>query len=115
MNTFLTFLGVITLIAYLLYRFFWKSEKWIKPKGKMPHEWRKILTEKVNFYNSLNTDEKELFEYKVLEFLANCRITGIGVVVDAVDKVLVASSAIIPIFSFPQWRYQNLVDSFANN
>ncbi|MCG8580846.1 MAG: zinc-dependent peptidase [Bacteroidales bacterium] len=110
MNIYLTFFGIVALCAYLLYRFYWKSEKWIKPKGKMKPERRKILTEKVNFYNSLTQEEKELFEFKVLEFLANCRITGIGVAIDDVDKVLVASSAIIPIFSFPHWRYQNLAE-----
>ncbi|MEO6130431.1 MAG: M90 family metallopeptidase [Saprospiraceae bacterium] len=34
--------------------------------------------------------------------------TGIVTEIDETDKLLVASSAIIPIFRFPSWRYRNL-------
>lgn len=50
------------------------------------------------------------FEFKVQEFLLNTRITGINVTVDTTDKLLVASSAVIPIFEFPEWRYTNLYE-----
>ena len=53
-------------------------------------------------------EEKKIFEYKVQEFLLNCRVTGIDVQIDDVDRILTASSAIIPIFAFPEWRYFNL-------
>ena len=38
----------------------------------------------------------------------NCRITGIETNVDDTDKVLVASSAVIPIFGFADWKYSNI-------
>mgnify|MGYP001810921609 CR=1 FL=1 len=53
--------------------------------------------EKVPFYNSLNAEERKRFEFKVQEFLLNCRITPIDTTVETSDELLVASSAIIPI------------------
>ncbi len=56
----------------------------------------------------LFTHEKKIFEYEVQEFLLNCKVTGISTKIDDTDRVLVASSAIIPIFAFPEWKYYNL-------
>jgi len=47
-------------------------------------------------------------KYKVQEFLLNCRITGIDTSIDTTDKLLVASSAVIPIFQFDDWKYSNI-------
>lgn len=40
----------------------------------------------------------------------NCRITGIHTEIDDTDRVLVAASAIIPVFEFPNWKYTNLFE-----
>ncbi|RLD49907.1 MAG: peptidase [Bacteroidetes bacterium] len=85
-----------------------KRNAWKIPKSEFPAKWRLILSEKVIFYNNLNTVEKNRFEYKVQEFLLNCRITGIKTEVEEIDKVLIAASAVIPIFEFPEWKYLNL-------
>ena len=86
------------------------KSKWLVPKGNFPSAWRMILTKKVTFYNSLSKEEKVYFEFKIQEFLLNYRITGIEVDVNKTDKLLIASSAIIPIFKFPNWRYTNLFE-----
>jgi Mlc titration factor MtfA (ptsG expression regulator) len=85
-----------------------KSSKWLVPEVAFPTDWRIILYQNVAFYNSLSEEEKARFEYKVQEFLLNCRITGIETTVDTTDRVLVASSAIIPIFEFDDWKYSNI-------
>ena len=85
-----------------------KNKGWKKPVKAFPSNWRIILVKKVSFYNQLTKEEKERFEYKVHEFLINCRITGIETNIDDTDRLLVASSAIIPIFEFPEWQYINL-------
>jgi Mlc titration factor MtfA (ptsG expression regulator) len=97
-------------IGGLLIMFLWRKNNWIMPKKPFPPEWRVILTEKVGFYNALSKEEKTRFEFKIQEFLLNCRITGIDVTVDLTDKLLVASSAVIPIFEFPDWKYTNLFE-----
>ena len=85
-----------------------KKLEWNEPKTPFNKEWRLILTKNSAFYNSLKEDEKIRFEYKVQEFLLNCRITGIEISIDITDKLLVASSAIIPIFGFDNWKYMNI-------
>ena len=102
---------ITPLLALLLWfglKKVWSKNKWIEPKTSFPAKWRIILTEKVAFYNSLNKTDKNLFEYKTQEFLLNCRITGVETSVDLSDKLLIASSAIIPILPFPDWKYINL-------
>ncbi len=94
------------LVWYLLH--IKKKDTWLTPSTPFLNEWRMILVNKVVFYNALSADEKSRFEYKVQEFLLNCRVTGINVDVGVTDKVLVAASAIIPIFEFPEWKYTNL-------
>lgn len=87
-----------------------KKSGWVAPKVPFPTEWKIILSKRVLFYNSLTEDEKNRFEHKVQEFLLNCRITGIETSIDTSDKLLVASSAIIPIFGFNEWKYINIYE-----
>src|SRR5687768_10575320 len=70
-----------------------------------PDAWRKILDEKVLFYHNLNPTEKLRFEADIQRFLSNVRITGVNTEIDITDKLLVASSAAIPVFGFPEWNY----------
>jgi len=106
---FLYMLILLALIAFAIYKISKGSlARWRKPKDEFPSSWRIILFEKVAFYNALNPEEKQHFEYKVAEFLLNCKITGIDTTVDITDKILVASSAIIPIFPFKEWTYSNI-------
>ncbi len=72
---------------------------------EFPDAWRKILVSKVAFYYNLNDDGKARFEKDIIRFIANVRITGIQTEVDITDKLLVASSAAIPVFGFPEWDY----------
>ncbi len=67
-----------------------------------------LLQQNVAFYQNLSPADKKLFEVRVEDFLAHVSITGIGVIVEDLDKVLVAAGAIIPIFAFPDWRYNNI-------
>ncbi|MBL4669889.1 MAG: zinc-dependent peptidase [Flavobacteriales bacterium] len=79
-----------------------------KPNSPFSPKWRITLTQKIPFYNTLNKAEKKRFEYQVQEFILNHRIIGIETTVNAEDKILVASSAVIPIFGFDNWTYTNL-------
>lgn len=85
-----------------------KSNNWKIPTSSFPSQWEKILFENISFYTNLSEQEKKLFEYKIQEFILNIKITGIDVNVDDSDRVLIAASAIIPIFAFPDWQYFNL-------
>ncbi len=103
----------LTLIV-LLIGFGWVSynkaahPKWQVPRETFPDEWRDILNSEVLFYSSLDEAQKTRFELKIQEFLLNYRITGVKTDVSLTDKLLVASSAIIPIFGFDSWKYPNI-------
>ena len=95
------FIGVALLMGLLLY--FWKK----KPKSSAPFPlpWRRILDEKVLFYHNLEAADKFRFEQDVLRFIKTVKITGVHTEIDLTDKLLVASSAAIPVFGFPEWDY----------
>ncbi len=79
-----------------------------EPKRPFPPLWRKILTQRVEFYNRLSSADKIEFERKVHIFLLNVRIRGMGTEVTHEDKILIAAGAVIPIFRFSKWHYANL-------
>ena len=81
-----------------------------KPPKKviLPENYQSLLSQHVVFYRMLSTENKARFENKLKEFLGYIRIDGVNTNVDILDKLLVASSAIIPVFGFPEWRYHNL-------
>lgn len=102
---------LIIFVAIIGLFFVYKSlhtRKWHTPQKPFPDAWKAILNKYVTFYRSLNSEQKKLFEDKVMVFLVNYKITPVDVKIDIVDRLLVASSAVIPIFSFPNWRYHNL-------
>jgi len=102
----ITILILTVLIAYVLWNLFFNKKK--KSKQKLPESWRNILTEKVSFYNALNATNKKRFEQDLMSFLAHTQVTGVGFKATDTDKILVASSGIIPLFGFPDWYYTNL-------
>lgn len=108
MTTVYVFLFIV--VAAISVKKIWTTDKWKNPIIPFPADWRIVLLEKVPFYNALNQEEKTLFEFKIQEFLLNIRIIGVKTDVTIEDTILVASSAIIPIFAFKEWRYTNLTD-----
>lgn len=79
-----------------------------EPERPFPKLWRQILTDRVQFYNRLSSQDKREFERKVHIFLLNVRIRGMQTEVTHEDKILIAAGAIIPIFRFSKWNYANL-------
>ena len=75
---------------------------------EFPVNWRRILQERVSFYQDLSASAKKRFERKVQWFLHETDVTGIGTGVDDLVRVLVAASAVIPIFHFDEWYYRNV-------
>lgn len=70
-----------------------------------PATWKTILNQKVLFYHNLSDEDKKRFERDVSRFFKRVKITGVETTVDITDKLLVASSAAIPVFGFPNWDY----------
>lgn len=75
----------------------------------LPDNFRTLLNAHVAFYRNLNDADKLQFENRVKEFLSYVHIHGVNTEIDELDKLLVASSAVIPAFNF-EWHYFNLSD-----
>jgi Mlc titration factor MtfA (ptsG expression regulator) len=102
MTPILILIGIaIVVVGYALYK------RPVK-KADLPADYKRILTAHVAFYRSLDDEGKIRFEEKLKEFLGYIRITGVNTNVDDLDRLLVSSSGVIPIFGFPEWRYYNL-------
>lgn len=68
--------------------------------------WSQILHDKVDFYRQLNQQQQQLFERHCYAFLQTTRIEISGnVEVTDEDRLLVAASAVIPVWGFPDWPY----------
>jgi hypothetical protein len=93
----------IMVLAFIFYK---------KPKKKvnLPADFRQQLIHRVAFYRRLNDHNKIKFEKKIKEFLSYVSIEGVKTKVDDIDRLLVASSAVIPIFRFTNWKYYNLTN-----
>ena len=70
-----------------------------------PDDWQRVLGERVAFYAALSDEERDRFRKLVAVFLDETPITAAGCEVDDTCRLLVAASAVIPIFGFPAWEY----------
>lgn len=73
-----------------------------------PAKWEAVLQRDVVFFRALEPPEQRRFRQYVQVFLGEKRITGVGARLDATTRVLVAASAIIPIFGFPEWEWDQI-------
>ena len=73
-----------------------------------PEAWRTILQNDVLFYHDLDADHQRLFEQRVQRFLTTKNIEAIDTEMDDAIRVMVASSAVIPTFAFPEYNYPDV-------
>lgn len=101
--------GVLALSLGLYYRL---HRKYIRRARLMrrpfPESWRKVLDDKLAYYRTLNDADKARFERETQFFLAEKKIHGSGVEVEESLRVLIAASAVIPAFRFPDWQYDTV-------
>lgn len=98
----------IPLLGYLVFRFRKKRKEAEALRQPFPDQWRTELEATVPFYQKLSSEEKNRFEQAIKSFLHSTSITGINTEVDESTRLWVATSAVIPIFGFKDWRYRNL-------
>jgi Mlc titration factor MtfA (ptsG expression regulator) len=99
---------VIVLIVLTLLILFFIFYKKAKKKIVLAKNYKELLNKNVSYYRRLSEKNKLIFEEKIRDFLAYVRIDGIDTNLDDLDKLLVASSAVIPIFGFKKWKYYNV-------
>ncbi len=101
---------ILLVIIALIITYFRKQKKQkVAEPDIAPDDMHDLLVKHVTFYGRINSAEQELFRKRVQHFLATTRITPVGEAqVTELDRLYVGSSAIIPIFSFSDWAYNNL-------
>lgn len=112
MNEIFIFLLIALALAPIIYfasRSFRKKDRLRELLSKpFSNEWRELLSKEVSFYRQLDKDERTRFENRLKKFLAKTRITGVDVQINDRLCLLVAASAIIPVFRFRNWEYAYL-------
>ncbi len=95
--------GLIVLIILFVFRI-----SITKDIVLLPENYKELLTDYVKFYRQLDEGGKEQFEKRAEHFLSAVKITGVNAVVEDLDRLLIASGAIIPVFAITDWQYINL-------
>ena len=105
---------LVTVVLFgLLFTFNLKRTKKIKAvlAQPFPESWHIFLMQDVQFYAELSESDQLRFQDKVKRFFSTTTISGVkGVEVTDEIKLLVAASAIIPVFLFEGWEYVNLTE-----
>lgn len=73
-----------------------------------PAAWHPLLLEYVHFYADLSLEEQKRFQDRMMVFLSEVFIDTVNLKLEELDKVLIAASAVIPVFGFKEWHYANL-------
>jgi MtfA peptidase len=103
------FLISLALFAALAIYWIRRSARPVFPEALL-REYAELLQSRVRYYRHLNPEQKKTFVQYLAAFLKKVHIEGVGTEVDLPDRVLVAASAIIPIFAFGDWKYPNLTN-----
>lgn len=109
----LYFAAMKLLLIFLIIAFFLylrnSSRKKKKNTAPVPDTMHPLLQEHVKFYSRLDATRQERFRSRVAHFLDTTTITPVGdVQLREIDRLYIGASAIIPIFSFDDWAYNNL-------
>jgi hypothetical protein len=96
-------LGVILFFAIHFYR---KAKR--HSVKSFPEHWHKLLLDNVLYYKNLSKDKQNIFQQKMMQFLSEVYIDGVQFELEELDKILIAASAVIPVFGFKEWHYTNL-------
>lgn len=76
-----------------------------KKTKQFPAHWHNILLKEVRFYKNLVPNEQKRFQDRMMQFLSEVYIDSVGFEIEELDKILIASSAVIPVFAFKEWHY----------
>ncbi|PWS32389.1 M90 family metallopeptidase [Pedobacter paludis] len=101
----LPFAYLIPIFILTLYFILRKKKPAIEPLTETD---KKILDDYVGYYHNLDSTEKLRFEQKIAEFFSTVKIEAVELEMTTLDELLIASSAVIPIFGFEDWQYKNL-------
>lgn len=111
MNSFVIVTSLIVLALILAaYSLFGKKSPAVVAALPLANALKQLLNDHVDYYANLDDANQLRFEGMIAAFLNRVNIEGVGLQVTDLDRVLVAASAVIPIFGYKEWRYNNLTN-----
>lgn len=84
-----------------------RKRKKSQPKS-FPKHWHDLLLKNVQFYKKRIEEEQLIFQKRMMLFLDEVTIEAVQFELEELDTIFVAASAVIPVFGFKEWRYNNL-------
>lgn len=84
-----------------------RKRKKAHPKP-FPKHWHEVLLKHVQFYKKRTAEEQLLFQKRMMLFLNEVVIEAVQFELEELDTILIAASAVIPVFGFKEWHYNNL-------
>lgn len=100
------FIAGAALFIFMGYGLFTLSRK--RTPQEFPVAWEEILSNEVLFYQKLSAEKQAFFKKRMMTFLAEVNVEAVQFEITDRDKIFVAASAVIPIFNFGDWHYNNL-------
>lgn len=105
MNLIIIFFLIVIPVAAILHVRKKNRQLHEKVNQKFPEAWREMLEQRVMFYMHLSENDRRIFEKRLQLFLATKNIEAVETEIDDTVRLMVASSAIIPTFAFPEYNY----------
>ena len=105
---FLIIIPIIALLAWIIFR--QKNKPRNAPLQPLDKTLIRLLETNVDYYHNLDAKGKKRFASHVARFLQYVNVEGVGVDITDLDRVLVAASAVIPVFALGDWEYPNLTN-----
>lgn len=104
-TTLISIAAIIALAIVILIRIFRSPSVDI---NDFKPQWRKTLLSEVVYYLHLTAEERMRFDKSILVFFQKVRITGVDTKITDLDRLLVACSAVIPLFGYPGTSFDNI-------
>ncbi|CAL2089756.1 conserved protein of unknown function [Tenacibaculum sp. 190524A02b] len=99
---------ILTVVGYIVYTNDTSKRKVEVAHIPIPKHWEALLEEHVLFYKRLNKEDRIHFKKRMQAFLSYVTIHPVDFELEDLDILLVASSAVIPVFGFDNWNYPNI-------
>lgn len=100
----------ILCVLIVLYFLFINKRKIAGSNTQLSDAHKSMMNEHIAYYKTLDEKDKIRFQDMVNDFINNVGIEGVGTEITELDKIYIAASAVIPVFGFGAWKYQNLTD-----
>lgn len=98
---------ILAVILFFVIRYLLKNGK-RREVQIFPEKWEVILIQEVVFYKALKIVKRKEFQKRMMLFLSEVNVESVQFELEDKDKVLVAASAVIPVFGFEEWHYNYL-------